>query len=99
MTCLSDIKSGDKIYLALGSLVTRCEVVGFRSYYTELRTGDRRFRSVPYHKGAFYGFGYDVEGTRHLFLTSLWHYPLAVCLEAIRRRIPRKVSRFIGLEK
>lgn len=93
------MKSGDIIYLATGNLILFCEVVGFRCYCTELRAGNHQIIAGRYHPGLFYGFCYDCEGTRQLFLTKLWHYPFAVVVEAIRRRIPRKVSKFLKLEK
>lgn len=61
------MKAGDEIYLAKGSLISFCEVVGFRCYCTELKAGH--------------------------------HHILAVAVEAIRRHIPIKLSRFLKLEK
>ena len=92
------MKAGDEIYLAKGSLISFCEVVGFRCYCTELKAGHHHILAAPYHRGLFYGFGY-YNGERHLFLTRLWHYPFAVAVEAIRRHIPIKLSRFLKLEK
>lgn len=93
------MNAGDRIYLATGNLITQCEVVGFRCYCTELKAGNHHIVAVRYHKGLFYGFGYDCDGTRQLFLTRLWHYPFAVAIEAIRRRMPRKAAKFLKLEK
>ena len=51
-----------------------------------------------YHKGLFYGFGYD-DGQRYLFLTKLWHYFFAVIIEKIRLALPVKLAKCIKLEK
>lgn len=92
------MKTGDKIYLAIGNRISTCEVVGFRCYCTELKSGDLQIRTAKYHQGLFYGFGYDA-GQRCLFLTKLWHYYFAVMIEKIRLVMPTKWAKCIKLEK
>lgn len=93
------METGDKIYLAIGNRISTCEVVGFRSYCTELKSGDLYIRSVRPSKGLFYGFGYDSDGTRCLFLRKWWHYYFAVIIEKIRLVMPAKWAKCIKLEK
>jgi len=92
------MKTGDKIYLAIGNRISTCEVVSFRSYCTELKSGDMQIRTARYHQGLFYGFGYD-GGTRCLFLTKIWHYYFAILCEKIRVRLPQKLAKRLKLEK
>ena len=92
------MKTGDKIYLAIGNRISTCEVVGFRCYCTELKAGNIYIRTAKYHKGLFYGFGYDA-GMRCLFLNKLWHYFFAVIIEKIRLALPVKLAKRIKLEK
>lgn len=93
------MKTGDKIYLAIGNRISTCEVVGFRCYCTELKCGDLHIRATKYNQGLFYGFGYDSDGTRCLFLKKWWHYPFAVMTEKIRLVMPAKWAKRIKLEK
>ena len=92
------MKTGDKIYLAIGNRISTCEVVGFRCNCTELKSGNIQIRTVKYSQGLFYGFGYDA-GQRYLFLTKLWHYFFAVIIEKIRLALPAKLAKCIKLEK
>ena len=92
------MKRGDKIYLAIGNRIITCEVVGFRSYCTELKSGNFRIRTVIPTRGLFYSFGYDA-GQRCLFLNKLWHYPFAVITEKIRLSLPLKWGKLIKLER
>jgi hypothetical protein len=92
------MKTGDKIYLAIGDRISFCEVVGFRSYCTELKSGDMQIITARYSQGLFYGFGYD-SGQRCLFLTKLWHYYFAVMIEKIRLAMPAKWAKRLKLER
>jgi hypothetical protein len=92
------MKAGDKIYLAIGDRISFCEVVGFRSYCTELESDKYHIRAARYNQGLFYGFGYD-GGTRCLFLRKIWHYYFAVLCEKIRVRLPHKLAKRLKLEK
>lgn len=92
------MKAGDKVYLAMGNRISTCEVVGFRCYCTEMKSGDYRIRAAKYHKGLFYGFGYDA-GTRCLFLKKLWHYPVAIMCEKLRLALPFKFAKLLKLDK
>ncbi len=92
------MKAGDKIYLAINDRVSSCEVVGFRCYCTELKSGNIRITAARYNQGLFYGFGYD-SGERHLFLSKLWHYYFAVLFEKVRLKLPCKLSKRLKFEK
>lgn len=92
------MKAGDKVYLAVGDRISACEVVGFRCYCTELKSGEKPIRAAKYHEGLFYGFGYD-NGERHLFLSKLSHYYLAVITEKIRLLISHNIAKRLKLEK
>lgn len=92
------MKTGDKIYLAIGDRISFCEVVGFRSYCTELKSDKYHIRAARYNQGLFYGFGYDGD-IRCLFLCKIWHYYLAVLCEKIRVRLPHKLAKRLKLER
>lgn len=93
------MKTGDKVYLAIGNRISTCEVVGFRCYCTELKSGDMQIITARYHQGLFYGFGYDAGQRRCLFLTKLWHYYFAVLFEKVRLKLPCKLSKRLKFEK
>jgi len=95
------MKAGDKIYLATNNNLSFCEVIGFRSYCTELKGGNLHIRAARYNQGLFYGFGYDglVEQTRCLFLKKWWHYYPAVICEKIRLKMPCKLAKRLKFEK
>ena len=63
-----------------------------------LKAGNIYIRTAKYHKGLFYGFGYDA-GMRCSLLNKLWHYFFAVIIEKIRLALPVKLAKRIKLEK
>jgi hypothetical protein len=95
------MKAGDKIYLAVGNSISFCEVVGFRDYCTELKSGDFPIIAARYYQGLFYGFGYSgmTKRVRHLFLKKWWHYYPAVICERIRVNMPDKLAKRLKLKK
>jgi len=77
------MKKGDKIYLFINDRVSTCEIVEFYSSFTELKIDNKRLVVPKYHKGLFYGYGYECDN-RYLFIKKLWHYYPAVIIEKIR---------------
>jgi hypothetical protein len=84
------MKAGDKIYLAIDNQISFCEVSCLRFFCTILKNDNEGIIIASrFHKGLFYGFGYD-GGKRYLFLKKIWHYHFAVLCEKVRLRLLEK---------